>query len=194
MTAEACGFPWFQSAPAPKVTSKHFCLIRSSKWADCFFENMKHPSLHIKEDRILGEDKLFCLLLLCDSFLRWSLTALSALVPTHHPRLVVHFRGVCFLSAWFSIPVSAQLCFLLWNHVYTVYSALMCFRELCSAAVVLTVHPHVNTPTFSRLWWETIGLGCLCVLPRVQVKLKLKIWLDHWHHKYPCHYFSFQIL
>lgn len=121
-----------------------------------FSENMKHPSHHIREDRILGEDELFCLLLVCGFFLRWSLTVLSALVPTHHPLLVVHFRGVCFLSAWFSIPVSAQLCFLLWNHIYTVCSALMCFRGLCSAAVVLAVHPQVNTPTYSQLWWETL--------------------------------------
>lgn len=127
-------------------------LFRSSKKAVCFSENMQHPSFGIRDDRILGEDKLFCLFLLCGSILRWSLTVLSAPIPTHHPRLVVHLRGVCFLSACFSIPVPAQLCFLLWNHVHTVCSALI--RGLCSAAVVFTVHPQVNMPTYSRPWWE----------------------------------------
>lgn len=66
-------------------------------------------------------------------------------------------------------------------------------RTVFSCSRAHSPPPRKHTDIFPAMVGN-IGLGCLCVLPRVQVKLKLKIWLDHWHHKYPCHYFSFQIL
>lgn len=115
------------------------------------------------------------------AFLRWSPAVLSAPVPTHHPLLVVHFRGLCFLSARFSIPVSAQLRFLLWNLVHCLLCANVLRRTVfsCNCAPPPTPHTHVNTWTCFRRWWETsVQVVCVSFHLSFRTLFKSQSWVE----------------
>lgn len=67
--------------------------------------------------------------------------------PCSHPSplLVAQCRAFCFVSAWFSIPFSAQLCFLLWNLVHCGLCANVLQRTVLSSNYACDQPPHEHT-------------------------------------------------
>lgn len=70
---------------------------------------------------------------------------------------------------------------------YTVCSVLMCFGELCSAAIVLSPPPHTHTRKHMDMFPAmvgNIGEGCLCVFPLISIishihfEHYLKSWVE----------------
>lgn len=157
--------PWFQCVPTPKLTFKHFCLIRSSKWVFVRTWNIFRSTSG--KTGFWAKTNFSAFSFFAAPFWGGPWPYFQPWFPPLTLAFLFTSEVPAFYQPGFSIPVSAQLRFLLWNYIYTVCTVLMCFTVFsCSHAH--SPAPSKHTDIFPTMVGN-ISLSCLCVFPRVHL-------------------------